>query len=301
MTYPDTVKSCPKCNHTLDGDFIGIPKEYDVAVTGSSNYVQDVQALKTTPFEKLKVSRFEVQRAIKWIISGIIVAPFLMIFGSWVIANFTGPGVLFFGYGAVIAGPVSFLFFISTGLDIILGDPRGKTPAKAFQKIWRDALFDAGSASMSDQYTGSKKSGYLYRRYLRSVHPLHRNATEQEVIEYIDGLRKIARTYFDDITASMDLSCKNSTGSDFLGQWDNYCHFDSSCKIISENSQSATVEGKICISFDKTCKISDRETYSLPAAVVNFNVKQQYVKCGDFWAPADPMPVVSIKACFTST
>lgn len=292
MTYSETIKSCPKCNYALDGDFEGISKEYDVAVSGSSSYVQDVQLLKTTPFEKLKISKFEVQRAMKWIIAGILIAPLLMILGSWVLAEFTGPVTLLFGYGSVIAGPVSFLLCVSTGLDILFNDPRGKTPVKAFQKIWRDALFDAGTASMSDTYTGSKKSGYLYRRYLRSVHPLHRKATELEVTSYVDSLRKIARTYFDEVSASLNLSCKNSKGSDFSGQWFNYFHFSSCSKVVSEEGDIVTLEGKISLAFDKTCRISDRETYAIPAAVVNFNVRQQYVKCGDYWSPVDPLPAV---------
>lgn len=293
MTYSSDVQSCPECNYALDGKFTGIANEYKITLEGSSAYAQDVRLLKSTPFEKLKVSKLEVQRAINWILAGLVMAPLLMLFGSWVIGRFIGPGVLIFGYGAFFAGPVAFMLCVSTGLEIILGEPRGKTPVQAFQKIWRDTLFDSGAANMTNPYADSKKTGYLYRRFLRSIHPLHRNVSEQAVTVYINGLRKIARTYFDEIESAMDLSCKNSKKSDFAGQWVNYYHIDSSGKVVSEDSGTALVEGRISIHFDKTCKVSDRETYTLPAAVVTIKINQRYVQCGEFWAPLDPLPAVN--------
>lgn len=287
------AQQCPICKEDFDGNEVGTPEVATIMTRAHMPAMQDINTLLTAATKRKPPTGADVRKAFTLFAISITVGPLAMLFGQWVIRNFRGPGVIFFGYGALIAGPAIFVVCIIWGLNLLLRDGRKKTIEKAFEWIW-DKSYYAGKLA-----GGVEKAEQSAASALRAV-PSVVCDNVSIVAQYIEGLRTTIKELLDEQSAAIDLTCLNKTGGEFpVAGWSESepaieTRIDNQREIqpgVKEVWGTLKVTKKLSRS---TGSGNNSDTYILAVSAVEVKLFGIYVSNGKYWFPFDLLPEIHV-------
>jgi len=260
----------------------GQPKTVYFDITGRRPDPEEAQRLRTVPFAKKPLSSEEAKNALKWFAIGVVAAVAMWFFGRWVIANFIGPGVLFFGYGgAYLAAPISAIFGISSFFKLFRSGCK-KTPQVAFKWVWETSYF--GEDGVGVRFG---KLNYAVATLDRAV-PAGAVFDKEAVSRYIQYLRDTLAQAMDETTlpARKEPPAKDWRESGALKS----VQIDGCTELAPGVAEvAATISYKDVI----TRSLGNNKSYDVIAAILELRVTEVFLQAGKYWYPYDLTPVVT--------
>jgi|GEM_PF-5908703 hypothetical protein len=236
-----------------------------------------INRLQTIPIEKKRATEREKKEAFKWMAVAVVVAIICWIFGKWVIREFVGLGVLVFGYLPAYAGPpVMLLFFLSQAYLLVRSEQK-KTPEEAFSWLWETAYFgeDAPLESRFDALD------YAVGAAMRAI-PDGLNIPEVSVRAYIEDFRNTLNSALDDAKSSdVSLDCYVDKPPISLKR-----------KAITNLADGVVVLEETISGTDIWKWTHENKTYQIAASKFELQVRQVFIRSGDYWFAADPLPKI---------
>ena len=286
---------CPVCNKEFVGYEVGSPVMKELFVEGRSPTSDETYKLRNTPFSRKSLSAGERKKGIQSIIIGIVAPPLFILFGLWVINNFVGPGVLFFGYGALIAAPIFAILFIFTwGINVLVRDPRKKNIKNVFLWIWRESYKDALDNDLENDKEGHCK--YAYGSVIRCApDTVSDRVSEESLKEYLSKIRNTFKVILDEASEGINTSCKWKDGSNVRNIWNTSWKIsEETINILNENeTENGISKATGCFTVKKILsQVEGDDTYELHVAAVSVKVGGYYIKNGDYWFSYDLMPEI---------
>lgn len=265
----------------------------EIWMEGRIPALSEIETLKQTPFERKPVSEGEVNSAIKNIIAGLLLTPFLVFLGLRVIVSFKGIGMLIFGFGPLLAAPfVGIILIFNMGLIVILRDPRSKNVLRAFQWIWQVSFL---KTFVSEK---EKELDYAYGSAVRSVPDVISKSISKELVSnYLKDTGRKFRSILDESSKGMDVSFNWEKNTVKESVWSVRWELpEESIKIISEKE----VEPGVCeaignFQFLKVLEYTyGSNTFQLYVAGLLVHINNCYIKNGKFWFTNDLMPKIQV-------
>lgn len=241
-------------------------------VKGNRPTQEEAERLCATPFPRTPPSSQEVKNATGWFLFGIGVAVFGWFFGRWVIRNFRGPGVLFFGYGAAYLVPPASLIFGISSLGKLFRSSRKKKPEKAMRWLWITSLI------------GEDRSGKRFGKpeyalaTLRRLIPPDLPFDKQKVSEYIADLRKTLGNAAD--------RASNTYRSSSEFKWAEASSTTDLKLREEEELYPGVKELRATLTFkDRLSRSINNETYTVTSGVLEIDITQTFISSGGYWFP----------------
>jgi len=294
-------KKCTICGQQCSGHEVGHPVAVKLYSQETRPNTDEINQFKNVIFKKTNVSGPELKRALGWLVGGIILGPFCLIFGINMFAQwFTGQIQIF---GAAVSFPFLLLgvglgmicgFFY--GFSLLFRDGRKKTPLKAFQWVWKESYFSGVGGLFS--YT-DKRMAYAYKSVARTFpKDIFEKIKEIDIINYIkDTCNQIMNILneADNVKTDCVMHNKVTNNNKTVTNWsgtDYSCHFnDKSQETISDDVVRINCE--VEFTKYKTTQIvigGDSNTYRLAVSRVILVFKSYIIKNGEFWIPHNIMP-----------
>ncbi|MDR1983373.1 MAG: hypothetical protein LBQ28_00900 [Prevotellaceae bacterium] len=278
---------CPVCDGIYTGKEVGVPVTVEVQMKSRRPERAEIDKLKNAPFARKSASKSEINTAVGYILMGIIVSPLMLLFGLWVINGFKGPGVLVFGYGAVIAAPILFIALVIGGIYMFVRDPRKKTVKDVFNWIWSESYKEA-LFNVNDKNKGYE---YAYGSVIRCVPSVLSNRISKDILAaYLSKIQNSFKTIIDE---KFDTSCKWKDGSPvdaWNSRWD-----EPLITAIGENEiESGLKAATMNITVKRVLKqgVSNDDAYEIDVAYLSVKINGYYIKNGNYWIPYDLMPEI---------
>ena len=263
---------CPSCNKEFTGYEVGSPVMRELFVEGRNPTSDETYKLKNTPFPRKSLSAGEMKSGIMSIIFGIIVPPLFVLFGLWVINNFRGPGVLFFGYGALLVAPIfAILLIFVGGINVLVRDPRKKNIKKVFLWIWKDSYENALDNDLENDKAAHSK--YAFGSVIRCApDAISDRVSEESLKEYLSEMRNAFKVILDEASEGINTSCKWKNGSNVINNWNTSWKIsEETITILNENETEDGVSKAIgCFTVKKILsQLEGDDTYELHVAAVS--------------------------------
>jgi hypothetical protein len=281
---------CGKCGQPFTGKEVGVPEAKQLRVEGK--LPSGIEHLRNLSFARKPVSPGELKDAVISILIGIIGGPLIILFGFWVIGNFRGPGVLFFGYGGVLAGVIMLLVLTIMGLNKLLRDPRQKSIKNILHWIWKGSYFNNADFNASRYISADDAAASA----IRAVPAEISDAAGKETLKtYITGIREAVDKVLTEEAAKVDTSGIFTSGRSIT--WTAGDSLEIGPPEISAETEKEDglkkATGTFKIVKNLTVSRNDKgDTYSLAAAAVELSIHNFYVNSGKFWFPVDLMPEI---------
>ncbi len=250
-------------------------KKTEFIITGKKPESGEMSRLTSLPFEKRPPGGVEVKDALKWFAIATIFSIFTFFFGKWVIRNFRGPGVLFFGFGgAYIGAPVMAGMAISY-LWRLVRSPRKKTPEKAFQWAWLISML--GDDAAGDRFGNTSYAVSTMRRMLPEGTDFSEEAYEKYVTEFRNRLTKVANEHahewrskgFKESNVTRDVEIKET---------------------LECAPDLREVKGIVTLRDELVKNLGNNKTQRVFSSILELHISQFYVHSGKYWYPYDLMP-----------
>ena len=290
LIYGDAVGKCPTCRNEFNGKEVGVPVAVELRMESRRLENEVIDRLKSVPFQRKSLSAGERKKGFLNIFLGVVIPPLILLFGLWVINNFKGPGVIFFGYGSLFAAPIfAVLLIVVWGINVLVREPRKKNAKAVFKWIWQESYRDA----LTD---GSEKSfEYAYGSVIRCV-PNHISDTidKNSLKEYLSNIRNTFERILDEKSKGLDTSCKWKNGA-AVGSWTTKLDFQDLSICLDEENELKSGIKEATGSFTITrilSHVSGDDTYELHLASIFAKIHNYYVKNGNFWFTCDLMPKI---------
>lgn len=259
----------------------GEPKPVYFDAIGKSPESEEATKLVTLPFEKKPLSSEELKDALKWFFIGIAVAVGLWFFGRWVINNFVGLGIIFFGYGgAYLGAPVSVIFGLSS-LFKIFRSGRKKKAEDSLKWVWQTSFL--GEDAVGKRFGKLEYALGTIERAVPAGIPFDR----EQLKGYITGLRETLGRAMDETTLP---AREEKPGGWSEGGAVKSIVIEGSRELYPGVSElSATVTFKDVI----TRSGADNKAYNVISAIVEIHIKNTFIRSGKYWFPYDLTPAVT--------
>lgn len=302
MATQVSVMLCPKCQALLEGtpnacpickeditEAERRPLEETVSIPSGKPSPQLVEQIKAASSKGVPPSVAEVRHAFATLLLMGAVGVAMFFFGMWVIRGFRGPGVIVFGYGAVLAGPIAALYGIFVFIDTLLSERRGKTPARSFEKIWNSGYFSEFSLWNAKKATGN--------RVLRSLPRITGLPSREEILQYCEELKAFVNADLDALEGQLTATGKWTGGNTFdISKWG---IMEISPMLQTEPLQvtelgNGVSEVRGVVSFVRTRQysVSDQKKYEMKRAVLRLDITSYCVKNGRFYYIVNAMPAL---------
>jgi hypothetical protein len=284
---------CKKCGQPFTGNEAGIPKPKQLRLEGRIPAPSEIGQLRRVPFAKKPLSSGELKEAVFTILAGVIGGPLLVLFGRWVIGKFTGPGVLFFGYGGVLAGAIILPLMLIMGIYKILRNPRKKSIKDVFDWIWKESYFNNTNFT-AERYISVDDA---YSSAVRAVPSEISDAADMETLKaYITRIRERVDQALDKEEAKVDVTGKFTNGASVNWTAGNipdvgYPEIGAETEKeegIKEASGTLKIVKRLTVP-----KNNKGDTYTLDVSAVELSIHGLYVNNGKYWFPLDLMPEIA--------
>lgn len=252
-------------------------KKTEFIITGKKPENEEMSRLTSLPFEKQSMGEAEVKDTLKWFAIFTFFSIFAFFFGKWVIRNFRGPGVLFFGVGGVFIGAPVLAGMALSHLWRFVRSPRKKTPEKAFRWAWLISLL--GDDEAGDRFGSADYAVSTMRRMLPEGTDFSEEAYRKYVTEFRNRMTKVANEHAHEWRSK---GFKNNT-------------IAKEVKITESRELSPDLrEIKAILSLrDVLAKNSgNNKTQQAVSSILELHVSQFYVRSDNYWYPYDLMPKV---------
>jgi hypothetical protein len=281
---------CGKCGQPFTGKEAGVPEAKQLRFEGT--LPSGIEYLRNILFARKPLSSGEINNAVISILIGVIGGPLIILFGLWVIDRFRGSGVLFFGYGGVLAGAVALLVMPIMGLHKLLRDPRKKKIKDVVDWIWKESYFNNADFTAS-RYISADDAG---ASAIRAVPAEISNAIDAETLKsYITRIREAVDKVLTEEAAKVDTSGIFTSGRSIT--WAAGDRLEIGYPEITAETEKETglkeATGTFKIVKNLTVSKNDKgDTYSLAVSAVELSIHGFYVTNGKFWFPVDLMPEI---------
>lgn len=300
MATTMTVMLCPHCRSVLEGkpdvcplcsgtitDAQKQPECETVSIQTPKPTPQAVSQIQAASPKGIPPSGAEIRHgfATMLVMVGIGVAAFF--FGRWVTENFRGPGILFFGLLPMIASPVLVVLGIGIFLHTMCTDRRGKTPAKAFEKIWISGYFSSFSL-----WNAKKAMG---KRVLRSLPRTTQIPSPEDLQEYCEKMQQFVTADLDVLEGRLPAKGKWKDGSGFpIKDWgirELSPTLDTKCIQANHLGNGLwEVRGEVCFRRTRQHSVSDQKQYELERARLKLAIVSYCVQNGKHYYMTDVTP-----------
>lgn len=244
-------------------------------IQGKQPQQAELERLSRLPFGSGRPGEAEIKDALKWFFIGIIAGIVLFFFGLWVIKKFVGPGVLFFGYGAVIAAPISVIGGLVSLSKLFRSAHKSKSSA-ALQWAWMTSIL--GEDAVGERFGKLPYSMSTMRRLL----PEGAGYDDQVFGEYVNVLRNAMARAADETASSLKKEGWHESGP------------NKSCKITEIKELLPNLhELHAIITYNDQLAwtTNNNKTRYTTSAMLELHITQYYIRSGKYWFPYDFMPV----------
>lgn len=258
----------------------GEPKAVHFNIIGSRPSEEEAKRLTAIPFDKKPASTEEVKDALKWFVIGLVGAVILWFFGRWVIENFVGLGVLFFGVGgAYVAAPISIIFAIYS-LSKMFRSGRKKKAEDSFKWVWETSYF--GEDAVLARFGKLDYAVGTLERTVPSAIVFDRN----KIGTYILELRTILSLAMDETTLQ--------AYEEPPGGWKEASAVKSILIEHSTEIYPGVLELCATITYRDMLFRSDANNkhYNMISAILELHVTNVFIKTGKYWYPYDLTPTI---------
>jgi hypothetical protein len=283
---------CGKCGQALTGKEAGIPAVRQLRFEGRVPDPSEIGHLRDIPFAKKPVTAGEAKNAVIMIIIGIIGGPLLVLFGLWVIGKFRGPGVLFFGYGGVLAGGIILLAAPIMGLHKLLRDPRKKNIKGVFNWIWKESYFNNPDFTADRYISAADACGSAVRAVPSGIS----DAAGMEALKaYITRIREAVDKVLNEESAKVDVTGTFASGTSInwvTGGTLEVGYPEITAETEKENGLKEAT-GTLKIVKNLSVSRNDKgDTYTLAVSAVELSIHGFYATNGKYWFPVDLTPEI---------
>jgi hypothetical protein len=259
----------------------GEPEAVHFDVTGRYPTQEEAVRLTSMTIEKKPASGAEIKNALKWFAVGIAIGVAVWFFGRWVIGNFRGFGVLFFGYGfAYIGAPAAVIFGFSS-LFKLFRSAQKKKPEAALRWVYEVS------------YMGDDTAGTRFGKLDYAV------ATLERIIPGAMGFnRDMAKAYITGFRETMIRAMEITTAKARTEPPGSWTEGSPQTQMKIEGSRelypgvlemSATLVYKDILSRSDT----NNNTINMIAAVLELHIVSVLIQSGKYWYPYDVFPAAT--------
>jgi hypothetical protein len=286
-------KKCPACETPVAGNETGFPPMLSISMECKKPENEIFEKLMKEPFKKTGPSEGEAKSARNKILIGIGILLFGVLFGMWVINTFRGFGVIVFGYGSLIAGPIGFIVFLKEGVKLLTRDGRKKSVKESFIWLWAESyygeIFSKGKRSVEYSCACAKRC---------IPESLARTIDDAIHVKYVRDIQKQLDFLFSGMLQKIDYSCNLNTVENISTEW----KFETEINI--ENEKEIVTGLKEVTGIVKLKKIlnyfvpggNTGSSYDINVADVLIKIHGYYIRNGEYFFPYDIMPKIVEKA-----
>jgi hypothetical protein len=283
---------CVKCGRPFTGKEVGVPELKQLRFEGK--LPSGIEHLRNIPFARKPLSSGEVKNAVISILIGIIGGPLIVLFGLWVIGRFRGPGVLFFGYGGVLAGVITLLVLPIMGLHILLRDPRKKSIKGVVNWIWKESYFNNVDFTAARYISADDAAASA----MRAVPAEISDAIGTETLKsYIIRIREAVDNVLTEEAAKVDTTGIFTNGHSIIWSTGDSLEIDYPEITAETEKETGLKEATGTFKIVKNLSVSKNDkgdTYRLAVSAVELSIHGFYVNNGKFWFPVDLMPEINL-------
>ena len=248
-------------------------------VAGRAPTQAEVDRLSNVEFKRIPPGKAEVKDALKYFFSGIIFGVAMFFFGLWVIRNFRGPGVFFFGYMFAAASPFVFIFGI-VSLFKLTESSRKTKAVKAFRWMWMNAVL--GRDAVDKRFGDPDYAVSTMRRII----PDSTVCTKEEFSNYLGTIRSAIGGICDMYSAKY----KDEGWGEALPLKD--------FRITEEKELLPylhQISGVVALR-DRVSKTANKKTEFEVPSIVELHISQYFIRTGKYWFPYDCTPAFHIES-----
>lgn len=261
----------------------GEPDIVHFDITGKRPSQEEAAKLTSIPIEKRPVSAEEAKEALTWLTFGVLAGIAAWFFGRWVIGNFKGPGVLFFGYGFAYIGAPALLIFAVVSLFKLFRSAQKKKPEDALKWIYMVSF-------LGDDTVGARfgKPNYAVATLNRII-PDAIGFNSGAAHSYITNFRNTLIRAMEITTAPV----RNEPPKDWKeGFAQTIMRIDGTQELYPGVSEvRATLTYKDIL----TRSDGNNNTVNVIAAIIELHINNVLIRSGKYWYPYDIFPAVTCR------